>query len=162
MFHFDATFWVATAFIVFVAVLLYVKVPAMLTKALDERAEKIRKDLEDARQLREEAQALLASYERKQRDAMNEAKAIVSHAAEEAQREAALASSKLDELITRREQIAVEKIALAEAQAEKEVRDAAIEVAVNAATQVIAKHVTGAQADTLIDQATKELRRQLH
>jgi F-type H+-transporting ATPase subunit b len=160
--HFDATFWVAVAFVVFVGVVIYFKVPAMLTKSLDERADKIRKDLEEARQLREEAQALLASYERKQRDALNDAKAMVTHATEEAQREAAQSQAKLQETINRREQVALEKIALAEAQAEKEVRDAAVEVAIDAATRVIAKHVTGAQADTLVEQATKDLRRQLH
>jgi len=158
----DATFWVAAAFVVFVGVVIYFKVPAMLTKALDERADKIRQELEEARQLREEAQTLLASYERKQRDALNDAKAMVSHATEEAQREAAQSQAKLQELIQRREQVAMDKIAMAEAQAEKEVREAAIEIAVDAATRVIAKHVTGPQADTLIEQATKDLRRQLH
>ena len=158
----DATFWVAAAFVVFVGVVIYFKVPAMLTKALDERADKIRQELEEARRLREEAQTLLASYERKQRDALNDAKAMVSHATEEAQRDAAQSQAKLQELIQRREQVAMDKIAMAEAQAEKEVREAAIEIAVDAATRVIAKHVTGPQADTLIEQATKDLRRQLH
>jgi F-type H+-transporting ATPase subunit b len=160
--HFDATFWVGTAFIVFIGVLIYYKVPGMLTKGLDERAAKIRNDLDEARKLREEAQALLANYERKQRDAMSEAKQMVEHAHEEAKREAGIAAEKLEEALKRREQSALEKIALAEAQAEKEVREAAVAVAIEAATQVIAKHVSGERADALIQDATGNLRRNLN
>ncbi len=159
---FDATFWVGAAFFVFVGVLVYYKVPGMLTKSLDERAEKIRHDLDDARRLREEAQSLLATYERKQRDAMQEAEAMVAHAREEAKREAAIAAEKLEESIVRREQLALEKIAMAEAQAEKDVREAAVEVAINAAGKVIAGQVTGDKADAFVDQAINDLRSQLH
>ena len=159
---FDATFWVGAAFFVFVGVLVYYKVPGMLTKVLDERAEKIRQDLEDARRLREEAQSLLATYERKQRDAMQEAEAMIAHAQEEAKREAVIAAEKLEESIARREQLALEKIALAEAQAEKDVREAAVEVAITAAGKVIAGQVSGEKADALVDQAIKDLRNQLH
>lgn len=159
---FDATFWVGFAFLVFVGILFYFKVPGMLTKGLDERAERIRNDLEEARRLREEAQALLASYERKQHEATEEAKQVVQHAKEEAEREARLAAERLEVAITRREQSALEKIAVAEAQAEKEVRDTAITVAIAAATEVIAKHVTGDRSDALIDEATQSLRRHLN
>ncbi len=158
----DATFWVGAAFLVFAAVLFYFKVPGMLTKALDDRAKKIGDDLEQARQLREEAQALLATYERKQRDALSEAEAIIAHAREEALREADLAAKKLDEAITRRQQAALEKIALAESQAEAEVRDAAIEIAIGAATAIVAGQVKGDRADALIDSATADLGRHLN
>ncbi len=157
-----ATFWVGAAFVVFIGVLFYYKVPGMLTKGLDERAEKIRNDLDEARRLREEAQSLLATYERKQRDAMQEAEAMVAHAEEEAKREAAQAAEKLEEAIKRREQQALDKIAMAEAQAEKDVREAAVEVAIAAAGKVIAEQVSGDKADALVDQAIKDLRGQLH
>lgn len=158
----DATFFVAVAFFVFVGVLFYFKVPGMLTKGLDERAEKIKNDLEEARKLREEAQALLANYERKQREAVKEAEEMIAYARQEAEREAKAAAEKLDELLTRRQQQAVEKIALAEAQAEKEVRDAAVEVAIAAAAKVIASHAKGDAGSALIDQATQDLRGQLN
>lgn len=160
--QFDATFWVGAAFIVFIGVLFYFKVPGMLTKGLDERAERIRNDLEEARRLREEAQALLASYERKQHEAAEEAKQIVQRAKEEAEREARLAAERLEAMIARREQTSLEKIAVAEAQAEKEVRDAAVAVAIAAATEVIASQVSGARADALIDEATQNLRQNLN
>ena len=158
----DATFWVGAAFLIFVGILFYVKVPAMLTGALDDRSKKIADDLDQARQLREEAQALLATYERKQRDALAEAEEIIAHAREEALREAANAAAKLDEAIARRQQGALDKIALAEAQAEKEVREAAIEIAIGAATAVVAQQVQGERADALIDSATADLGRHLN
>lgn len=158
----DATFWVGVAFLLFVGILFYYKVPGMLTKALDDRADKIRQDLDEARQLREEAQTLLANYERKQRDALSEAEEIIAHAREEALREADLAAKKLDETVARRQQAAMEKIALAEAQAEKEVRDAAIEIAIGAASAIVAQQVKGERADALITAATADLGRHLN
>ncbi len=158
----DATFWVGAAFFVFAGVLFYFKVPGMLTKALDDRAGKISDDLEQARQLREEAQVLLATYERKQRDALSVAEEIIARARDEALREADIAAKKLDGAIARRQQAALEKIALAETQAEKEVRDAAIDIAIAAATAILAQQVKGDRADALIDAATADLGRHLN
>ena len=158
----DATFWVGIAFLVFVGILFYFKVPGMLTDALDTRAQKISDDLDQARQLREEAQALLATYERKQRDALAEAGEIIAQAADEAKREAEITAKNLEEAIARRQQSALDKIAMAEAQAEKEVRDTAIEIAITAATAVVAQQVQGDRADALIDTATQDLGRHLN
>lgn len=158
----DATFWVGAAFVLFVGILVYLKVPGMLTGALDERAKKISNDLDQARELREEAQVLLATYQRKQRDALKEAEEIIAHAKEEAMREAEQAEKKLDEAVARRQQAALNKIALAEAQAENEVRDTAIEIAIAAATAVVAQQVRGDRADALVDTAIQDLRRHLN
>ncbi len=158
----DATFWVGAAFVLFVGILVYLKVPGMLTGALDERAKKISDDLDQARELREEAQVLLATYQRKQRDALKEAEEIIAHAKEEAMREAEQAEKKLEEAIARRQQAALNKIALAEAQAENEVRGTAIEIAIAAATAVVAQQVLGDRADALVDTAIQDLRRHLN
>ena len=158
----DATFWVGAAFVLFVGILFYFKVPGMLTGALDERAKKISDDLDQARELREEAQVLLATYQRKQRDALKEAEEIIAHAKEEAMREAEQAEKKLEEVVARRQQAALNKIALAEAQAEYEVRDTAIEIAIAAATAVVAQQVRGDRADALVDTAIQDLRRHLN
>ena len=158
----DATFWVGAAFVLFIGVLVYLKVPGMLTRALDERAKKISNDLDQARELREEAQVLLATYQRKQRDALKEAEEIIAHAKEEAMREAEQAEKKLEEAIARRQQAALNKIALAEAQAENEVRDTAIEIAIAAATAVVAQQVRGDRADALVDTAIQDLRGHLN
>ena len=158
----DATFWVGAAFVLFVGILVYLKVPGMLTGVLDERAKKISDNLDQARELREEAQVLLATYQRKQRDALKEAEEIIAHAKEEAMREAEQAEKKLEESVARRQQAALNKIALAEAQAENEVRDAAIEIAIAAATAVVAQQVQGDRADALVNIAIQDLRRHLN
>ncbi len=158
----DATFWVGAAFVLFVGILVYLKVPGMLTGVLDERAKKISDDLDQARELREEAQVLLATYQRKQRDALKEAEEIIAHAKEEAMREAEQAEKRLEESVARRQQAALNKIALAEAQAENEVRDAAIEIAIAAATAVVAQQVQGDRADALVNTAIQDLRRHLN
>ena len=158
----DATFWVGAAFVLFVGILVYLKVPGMLTGALDERAKKISDDLDQARELREEAQVLLATYQRKQRDALKEAEEIIVHAKEEAMREAEQAEKKLEEAVARRQQAALNKIALAEAQAEYEVRDTAIEIAIAAATAVVVQQVRDDRADALVDTAIQDLRRHLN
>jgi F-type H+-transporting ATPase subunit b len=159
---FDATFFVGLAFVVFVAILGYYGVHRMLLKALDARADGIRAEIDEAQRLREEAQSLLAGYERKQRDALKEAEEMVAHAREEAERDAKAQAAKLEEALARREQAALEKIALAEAQAEREVRAAAVDLAIDAAARVVEARVGGAAGQALVDDAIKSLRRQLN
>ena len=158
----DATFWVGAAFVIFIGILVYLKVPGMVIKALDERAKKISDDLDEARELREEAQVLLATYQRRQRDALKEAEEIVEHAKEAAAREAEQTEKKLEESLARRQQAALNKIALAEARAEKEVRDTAIDIAITAATAVVAQQVQGDHSDKLVDAAVQNLNKNLN
>jgi F-type H+-transporting ATPase subunit b len=155
-------FWVLVSFVLFVGLLVYLKVPDRLATALDERAARISKELDEARQLREEAQALLAEYERKRRDAEKEAEAIIIQAREEAEAFAAETRHKLTETVERRGRLAEEKIAQAEAQAVKEVRAAAAELAIAAATRMIAEQVQGAKADQLVDSSIAALKGRLH
>jgi F-type H+-transporting ATPase subunit b len=155
-------FWVLVSFVLFVGLLVYLKVPHRLAKALDERAERISKELDEARKLRDEAQALLAEYERKRRDAEKEAEAIIIQAREEAEAFAAETRHKLTETVERRGRLAEEKIAQAEAQAIKEVRAAAAELAIAAATRMIAEQVQGAKADQLVDSSIAALKGRLH
>ena len=156
--EFDATFWVGAAFVVFVGILFIFKVPYMLINSLDQRANKIRDEINEARQLREEAQTLLANYERKQRDSINEANQILEQAKKEGERARKLALEKLKETLKRREEIALEKIALAEVQAEKEVREAAVEIAINATRILLSEHVEGKRGAALIDAGTAQLK----
>ena len=160
--HFDATFFVGLAFLVFVGILIYYGVHRMLLKTLDERAAAIRAEIDEAQRLREEAQSLLAGYERKQRDALKDAEDMVVHAREEAERDAKAQAVKLEEAVARREQMALDKIALAEAQAEREVRAAAVDLAIAAAARVVEARVGGAAGQALVDDAIKGLRRQLN
>jgi F-type H+-transporting ATPase subunit b len=156
----ETHFWEAVAFILAVA-LVWKKASGSITSALDQRAAKIRDELDEARKLREEAQATLANYQRKQRDALKEAEEIVAHAKTEAERLGAQAAHDLEAAIQRRQRLAEEKIAQAEQKAVAEVRAAAVDVAVGAARRVLAEDM-GARGGKLIDQAIDALPQRLH
>ncbi len=155
-------FWVAVAFFAFVGLLLWYGVPAIVGKMLDERADSIRKELDEARKLREEAQALLADYQKKSLEAETEAKTIVEQAKREAEALAAESRKALAENIERRSKLAEEKIARAEAQAISEVRATAVETALAAAEKILKAMVPGATGDGLIDQSIRDLKGKLN
>jgi F-type H+-transporting ATPase subunit b len=149
--------WVGIGTLVFFALLIWKKVPALIGKALDARAAGIAKELEDARLLREEAEALLRQYQQKQSEAEKEAAAIVTEAHAEAQRYAVEARQQIDAQIERRAKMAQEKIAQAEAQALAEVRALAADAAVAAAEKLIAERLTDQRSADLVRQALKEI-----
>ncbi len=158
----NTDFVVLLGFIVFIAVLFYFKVPSMIGGALDNRAEGIKSELDEARALHEEARSLLASYERKQREVQTQADAIVAAAKDDAALAAEQAKVDLEKSIARRLAAAQDQIASAEASAVKEVRDRAITVAVSAANAVLAKQMTATQANKLIDAAIADVGEKLH
>ena len=155
-------FWVLVSFVLFIGLIVYLKVPGKVTAMLDERAERISRELDEARKLREEAQGLLAEYERKRRDADKEAEAIIAQAREEAEVFAVETRQKRAETSERRGHMAEEKIAQAGAQASTEVRAAAAELAIAAATRIISDEVQGAKADQLVDASIADLKDRLH
>ncbi len=153
----NGPFIVLIAFVIFIGVLVYFKVPGMLGGMLDKRAGQIRVDLEEARQLREEAQAILASYERKQKEVQAQAERIVAQAKEEAQLAAAQAKADLKSSIARRLAAAEDQIASAEKAALREVKDRAVAVAVAAAGDVLSQQMSATAANKLIDGAIAEV-----
>ena len=155
------TFWVAVAFVIFVG-FAFKKVRDGLNAALDGRAARIKAQLDEAKQLREDAQAALAEYQRKLRDAAEDAKAIVEHAKVEAERLREHARADQEQALERREQLAVEKIAQAEAEALEQVRNQAVDLAVAATARLLAESMDKNQAERLIDAAIEELPDQLH
>jgi F-type H+-transporting ATPase subunit b len=158
----NTNFIVLLAFILFILVLFYFKVPGMLGKMLDKRAEDIQSELDEARTLREEAQTLLASYERKQKEVQDQADRIVAHAKEEANLAAEQAKADLAKSIERRMKAAEDQIASAEASAVKQVRDQAVTIAIGAANDVITKQMTATEGNKLIDAAIAEVDAKLH
>ena len=159
---FEAEFWVAVAFVIFVGILIYVGVPKMLTKALDDRAKRVQAELDEARRLKEEAQKLLAEYKAKQRQADEEAVAIIEGAKAEAERIAAESKIKMEEFVARRTKMAETKIAQAEAQAVADVRAAAAEAAVAAAEKILTESVKGKVADDLISRGIGDVKTKLN
>ena len=154
---FGAEFWVAVAFILFVLLLLYYRVPELVTEALDARAAAIKRELEEARKLKEEAQAILADYQRRRGEVENEAQEIIDLAKREAEALAAETRRSLAEALERRTRAAEEKIARAGEQAMAEVRNIAVDVSVAAAERIIAEKLKGARASALVDESIAEL-----
>jgi len=148
----EGEFWVLVAAVIFVA-LVGRKAGRAITGALDARAARIRGELDEARRLREEAEKLVAEYRVKQQQATAEAEAIVAHATAEAERIAAQSSRDLELALERRQRLAEERIAQAEAKAIDEVRAAAIDVAIAAAREVIATEIDERRGAALLDDA---------
>jgi F-type H+-transporting ATPase subunit b len=155
-------FWILVAFLIFVALVLYYRVPSVIGKMLDARADAIRKELDEARKLREDAQALLADYQRKAREAETEARSIIDQAKREAEALAVDARKALAESVERRSKIAEEKIARAETQALSEVRATAVDTAISAAHELLKTRAGGSVGDTLISQSINDLRGKLN
>jgi F-type H+-transporting ATPase subunit b len=137
----DATFWALVALVIFFGIVFYMKVPGMISKSLDERANRIRNELDEARRLREEAQQLLAEYQRKRKDAEQEAGDIVAAAKREADLLVAEAQKRTEEYVARRTALAEQKIGQAERDAVNEVRASAVDVAVEAARKLLGDNV---------------------
>ncbi|MBD0416076.1 F0F1 ATP synthase subunit B [Oryzicola mucosus] len=149
----DATFWATVALFLFLGIIFYLKVPGMISKALDERAAKISNELEEARRLREESQQLLAEFQRKRKEAEKEASEIVEAAKREAAMLAEDAHKKTEEYVARRAALAEQKIGQAERDAINEVRASAVDLGVEAARRILAARVD-ARADADMFQAS--------
>ncbi|WP_223421413.1 F0F1 ATP synthase subunit B [Tateyamaria pelophila] len=158
----NTDFVVLISFIIFLGVLAYFKVPGMLSKMLDDRSTGIQSELDEARALREEAQTLLASYERKHKEVQAQSDRIVAQAKADAEAAADQARVELAKSIERRVATAEDQIASAQAGAVKEVRDMAANIAIMAARDVIAKQMTAADGNALIDDAIAQVDAKLH
>ena len=157
----DPTFWVAMGFLILaILAVLFVRKPIL--GMLDARVDSVRASLDEAASLREEAQQLLAEYQRKQRDAVKETEAMVARAKEEAERITRDGAEALEAALKRREELAVDKIAQAEADAVREVQRISVEVAVDATRVLIADKLDGALADALIDESISDISNKLH
>jgi len=155
-------FWVAIAFLIFFAALIYVKVPALLAKQLDARADRIRSELDEAQKLREDAQAMFADYQRRQRDALATAEEIVIKAKEDAEIIRKASEAELEASLTRRQELAEAKIHQAEEKALSEVQNIAVDVAIAAAEKLMTDNIKAKEAGTLIDQSIKDLGNRLN
>jgi F-type H+-transporting ATPase subunit b len=158
----NSEFVVLVAFIAFIGLLVYMKVPAKLTGMLDARAVTIKAELDEARALREEAKSILATYERRQKEVQELADRIISTAREEALAAAAQAKADLKASIARRLASATEQIASAEAGAIRQVREQAVSVAVAAAGDVLSRQMTAEAASSSIDAAIAQVEARLH
>lgn len=154
--------WVAIAFVIFIGVLGYLGVHKMVSTTLDNRADRIRAELDEARKLKDEAAQLLAEYENKRRAAESEAQDIIAGAKAEAERLATEAKARIEDFVARRTAMAETKITQAEAQAAADVRAAAAEAAVAAAEKILSVETKGKLAGELIARGIEDLRKKLN
>ena len=161
-FYLDSRFWVLIPLILFFVLLVWKGVHKAMGAALDTRAETIRGELDEARRLREEAQALLASYHRKQKEAEEQAESIIAQARRDAEAMAAQSRKELSERLERRTQLAEQKIANAEAQALTEVRARAADLAANAAEKIMRENMSAANHKSLVADGIKQIGKALN
>ena len=159
---YQAEFWVAVAFVLLMAVFAYFGIHHTVLKALDHRADRIKAELDDARRLKDEAAKLLAEYKARHAKAEAEAQEIIASAKAEAERIASEAKTKLEDFVARRTKTAEGKIALAEAQALADVRAAAANAAVTAASAILSQSVHGSVADDLLTKGIAEVKAKLN
>ncbi len=153
-----ATFWAFMGLVTFLAILVYLKVPGRILQALDDRSTRIRRELDEARQLRTEARELLASYQRRRQEAEEEARAIIEQARREAEILTTEARQRMVEYVERRTRAVETRIGQAEAQALAEVRARAVDVAAAAAANVLSERTDGEADRRLFDQSLRAIR----
>ncbi len=159
---FEAEFWVAVAFVILMGVFGYFGVHRTILKALDNRRDRIQKELDDARRLKDEAVKLVEEYRTRRASAEREAQDIITNAKTDAERIAAEAKAKMEDFVARRTKTAESKIAQAETQAIADVRAAAAEAAVTAASSIMTQSVKGPVADDLIAKGIQDVRSKLN
>ena len=158
----DPATWVSLAITVFFILIIWKKVPAIFAKMLDDRANEIEEQLENAKNLREEAASLLAKYERDQRDAEKQAADMIANAGAEVKLMVSDSKAQMEEATKRRSEVAEQKIAQAEASALKEIRSLTVQVATNAARDLIEANLKKADHEALIKSSTEKLDEKLH
>lgn len=157
----DATFWALICLLIVIGIAIYLKVPGMIAKGLDARIAKVEVDLAEAARLRADAEALLAEYEARRKEAESEAEGILAAAREEADRLTVEAQASLEDLVARRTKAVEEKIAQAEAQAIADVRSRSADIAVEAARLLLAEEAKD-KGSELVDESIKEVANRLN
>jgi F-type H+-transporting ATPase subunit b len=158
----EPEFWVAVAFVILIGVFVYYGIHRTVLTTLDHRSDRIKAELDDARRLKDEAAKLLGEYQARHASAEREARNIIDSAKAEAERIAAEAKTKLEDFVARRTKTAESKIALAEAQAVADVRSAAANAAVTAASTILSQSVKGGVADDLLAKGIAQVRQKLN
>ncbi len=159
---FEPEFWVAVAFLIFLAIVVWAGGLNALTEGLDARGKRVQAELDEARRLREEAAGVLADYRRRREEAEREAEAIIASAREEAERASREAHERMTDFVARRTAAAEAKIAQAESQAFAQVRAAAAEAAVRVSETILREQFKGEKGQELLARSLSDIRTKLH
>jgi F-type H+-transporting ATPase subunit b len=158
----EPEFWVAVAFFILMGVFAYLGVHRTVLTTLDHRRDRIKAELDDARRIKEEAAKVLEQYKARRASAEREAEEIISGAKAEAERIASEAKTKMEDFVARRTKTAENKIAQAETQALADVRAAAADAAIAAASTILSQSVKGEVADDLLAKGIQDVRAKLN
>lgn len=157
----DATFWATVSLVLFVGLLFYLKVPSMIVKSLDSRSDEIREKLDEARNMREEAQQLLAEYQRKRKEAEAEAKTIIDAAEQEAKLMLEEAQRDQEEYVKRRTAMVEQRISHSESSAQAEIKSLAVDLAIEATKRILSEKIDVPISSKLFEDSLSELRSRL-
>ncbi len=152
----DSHFWFTLSFLIFAVIIIKLGLPA-LNALLDSRIEDIKKDLETSENLRVEAQEMLAQYQRKHRDAVQEAEKIITTANENARQVKENAEADLEAVIRRREDQLTDRLQRMEQNAINEIQSYAADLAMSAATQIIVEKLDKKANAKLVEQSISNL-----
>jgi len=160
--NFDATFWVAISFFIFLGVLFYFKVPQKVFGALDESINKIKKDIDEAEKLKEEAKNILSEYEAKLSKSKVEVDLMIKNAQKESETNIIKINDQFHSIFENRKKMAEDKIKQMKLQATKDIKNYSVEVAIIALEKIIKNSVDKKKLDKIyissIDEAKKILK----
>ena len=159
--QFNESFWVGLSFILFVAA-VYKPASKFILNALDGRHKRIQAELDEALRLKEEAQSLLSTYERNQKDMTTQASEIVSHAEKEAIRITEEAKQSLETSLNKRVELSMQKIAAYETAVMQEIRNNAIDIAISTVRSIIMENMHGEVAEALVSKAVADMDKKLN
>lgn len=155
----DPASWVLVAFIIFVILALVAKAPSMIAKILDSEIEKIKNELNDARKLKEDANSLLADYERKVQNAQKEIEKILDQAKTTAKNHDESARKKVEEYIKRAEQQSIEKITQTEKMALSKVNQEIVSNSIEVAEKIVSENITEENSKKLFSQSVQQIKK---
>ena len=158
-FFYQPASWVFIAFIIFISIAIYLKVPNMVTKLLDEQISKIKNDLDDARKLKEDANSLLAEYERKIDSANKEAENIINQAKNNEKLYEENSNKKVEEFISRSEKQSIEKIQQAQKSAIKKINEEIVNKSVEVAEKIISKNMNDQNNNKLFESSINQIKK---
>ena len=157
--NFDATFWVAVSFVLFVGVLLYFKVPQKIFTALDESINKIKKDIEEAEKLKEEAKNILSDYEAKLDKSKVEIDLMIKNAQKESESNIIKINDQFHKIFENRKKMAEEKIKQMKLQATKDIKNYSVEVAIIALEKIIKNSIDKKKLDKIYVSSVNEAKK---
>ena len=153
---FDATFWVAISFFIFIGLLIYFKIPKKIQDSLDENILNIKKQIENAEKLKEEAKSLLSEQEKKLSSSKTEITKMISEANEQAEKNVLRVNDEFHKLTENRKKSAEEKIRQMKEQAFNDMKNASVKIAIESVSRLLKNSLDKSKLDKIYSQSIEE------